>query len=416
MILADLIWMVPVVLIIAGVAAVALWSRTGRGLVAAGERFLKHSRHSEAEAQFRQALNKLGGKPSEQTMRACFGLAEVLRRNGSRNWFTVGNEACIAESAATLTTALAVATQLGRKDSMAEANAGIGHLYVMSEKHQDALPYLRAAAAHYETIVTAEDSPVRSECRRVLGELGASLYELKQFEDARACLARYIGLCAPECPCEDVVFADAAQAPSLCYVWTLVNLGRLDEANELMGRFTGSLRQLEADMLKDNPTAVEGQPDPVVMFRVKEVEELLVLHGRVLLLQKKRDQALALFREAIERRTLQGPFSADYEEIVNAALQNYVVGDAEPVELTRLVISHKEAVSKKDIRVLPDLQKLAIGLGAQKKYAEAERVLVQACELERMYRKDAIPTAQPLLVTMLLKQNKIKQARRLSEQ
>ncbi len=409
MIGADLVWIVPCVVIIASLLIASLWARSANGRTATGEKLLKHNRAEEAEACFRQATGKLSGTAGERSplmVRACLGLAECLRRRGSMTYYHLREKPVIQEGVAVLQTALDVGAALpGFKNQQAHTHAQIGHLLVLLSDNEGAVPHLAVAADHFDKEKPLKDSKEELDLRTVLGELGCSLYELKRYGEAQTRLARYLELQPEECRCDDMLWSGGKTAPSICYAWTLVELGKLKEADTLFGEFIEQTEKLEADIIAEDPTTID---------RLSQVEVLQVLRGRVLLLLNKREAAKALFCAAIDRRKADGVFGEEYAEIVDAALDNYKVGDQEPALLMARVIKDKEVLSQDDVRLLPDLQRLGLALAAQKKAGQAEAAFRRACDLERQYRPNVVPTSQPLLVTALLMQNKVKEARTLS--
>lgn len=395
----DLFWILPCVFAILGVAAVSLWARTPAGRVATGEKLLKVYRRDEAETHFRAVTE--GGSKNAVTVRACLGLAESLRQRGMHS----GDDGAplLRQSVATLEQALVITGALpGMEPDQAELNDRIGSLKSLLGEQKDALPYLRAAAQYYGTL---KDDTGKHKLSFVLGTLGRCLYQLNKHDEAIPTLERYLALQDKDCLCEDLLFDASELAPSLCYVFALVEMKQGAKAAEVMQRYLEQAKQLEQQIKADDKDA----------DRLNQVEILQVLYGRVLLRLNRREDAFAMFNNAIERRKADGVFSPSYAQIVDAALENYKVADSEPARIMARVIEDKSVLSDDDVRLLSDLQRLGVALCSQKKAADAERYLRRAFELERKFRPAVVPASQALLVQALMMQRKVKEAKLLSD-
>lgn len=407
--LSDLIWIVPCCVIVAVASGMWVWGRTVTGVVATAERLLETYRHDEAETRFREALASLSGSKMWQTpvtVRCLKGLAETVRRKGMIA--SHSHDHAQADEAINLfEQALGLSVLVGGSAQMeGELHERIAVCKVGKGDHAGALINLRAVVQYHENDDKSDSRD--SNLGIALGKLGASLFELKQYGEAEPLLRRYLSLQDPELPCGDVVFAFGDECiPSLCLVHTLNFTGKHEEAAELLRSFVEHLIKLEA--------GEDGKP---MSERIRQVELLLVIHGRVLLNLKKGKEAYAAFALALERRlTDVGAFHESYDDLVQAVVEACPKKDPFAAKVVADMVAAKEAASSaEDIRLLFPLQRFAAALAAAGRNADAEVVLRRACALERKYRPDVVPGSQTHLVNVLLKQNKVKAARALARE
>lgn len=405
--LSDLIWIVPCVVVVAVATGMWLWGRTVAGVVSTGEKLLEACHHGEAEARFRQALASLSGSKMWQTpvtVRCLKGLAETVRRKGMMA-ASVHNADHTDEAIGLFEQALALSVLTGGPPKQeAELHERIAVCKVGKGDHAGALVNLRAVVQFHESDDKSDTRDMSLGC--ALGQLGASLFELKQYGEAEPLLRRYLSLQDPEFPCGDLVFAFGDQCiPSLCLVHTLLQTGKREEAVELLRSFIEHCLTLEA--------GEDGKP---MEERIRQVELLLVMQGGALLKLNKPKEAQAAFALALKRRlTDLGAFHESYDDLVQAVVEVCPKKDPFTVSVVAdMVAAKEEASSAEDIRLLFPLQRFAAALSAANRNADAEVVLRRACALERKYRPDVVPGSQTHLVNVLLKQGKTRAARKLA--
>lgn len=402
-----MVWIVPCCVIVAMAVGMWLWGRTVTGVVATAERLLETYSHDEAEARFREALASLSGSKMWQalvTVRCLKGLGETVRRKGMIA-AGVHDEARADEAINLFEQALGLSVLIGGSPQLeAELHERIALCKVGKGDHAGALVNLRAVVQYHENDDKSDSRD--GGLGHALGKLGASLFELKQYGEAEPLLRRYLSLQDPELPCGDLVFAFGDECiPSLCLVHTLNLTGKHDEASELLRSFVEHLLKLEA--------GDDGKPMPE---RIRQVELLLVMQGRVLLNLKKSKEAQAAFSLALERRLADlGAFHESYDDLVQSVVEVCPAKDPFAAKVVADMVAAKEAASSaEDIRLLFPLQRFAAALAAAGRNADAEVVLRRACALERKYRPDVVPGSQTHLVNVLIKQNKMKAARKLA--
>lgn len=405
--LTDLIWIIPTVISTVTVLVVWLRGRSISGVLSIAEKLLVAHHRTEAEARFREARQRLDGTvkfTSPLGLRCLKGLAETTRRKGMIGRAVVDN-AALDEALSLFQEALSLARNIGSDaKTVAEVNERLAVCKVAKADHEGALAHLQSVVEFHRHHDKSKDRDIA--LGSALGQFGASLYELKRYDEAEPVLREYLTLQDSEFPCGDVLFAFGSATPSLCLVHTLNATGKTSEAEALLGTFVQHCINLETG-------GDDGKP---MEERLREVELLQVLQGRCLLKMGKRKDAEALFTAALDRRSTDlGVFDEQYDNLVQSVAESYSPRDPAAEQVVADMVANKEASSSKDdVRLLFPLQKHAEVLSAGRRYREAERVLRRACALERKLRPNVVPSSQTHLVNVLLKQNKTREARRLA--